>query len=161
MFVRRSPITSAELARSNRMYFIQTKSSTFDAEKATGNNLGIYANQRGVVPALREVKKLSQLSEPQMTNDDWLKIERHLDSLANAEFKVVSKQLVLVAKEDFNNSAVPTEIFINYGGLSTTQNEIVQAVLVVLLPKSYTFYSIPRNAIGQNNNALIGRHTES
>ena len=111
------PITSAELPRSNRMYLIQTKSGTFDAEKATGNNLGRYANQRSVVPALREVKKLSQLSEPQMTNDDWLKIERHLDSLANAEYKVVSKQLVLVAKEDFNNSPVPTEIFTNYGGL--------------------------------------------
>ena len=64
------PITNEELFKSNRMYLIQTKSGNFDAEKATGNNLGRYANQLGVVSALQKVKNLSQFNEPQMTRDD-------------------------------------------------------------------------------------------
>ena len=99
------------------MYVIETNSATFDAEKATGNNLGRYANQLGVLDAFRKVKELSAHDKPKMTADDWIRIERDLDLLANAEYKVVSRQLVLVAKQDLDPSLVPTEIFISYGGL--------------------------------------------
>ena len=113
--------TNLELSqtKSSRMYVVETRSGIFDAEIATGNNLGRYANQRGVVEELRRIKELSNKTRPNMTSDDWLRSEQHLDSLANAEYKVVSKQLVLVAKEDLASSAVPTEIFTNYGSLRT------------------------------------------
>ena len=113
---------------------MQTKGGTFDADTPTGNNLGRYANQRGIVEVLRNIKEMSQAGKPQMTEDDWVKIEKELEGLANANFKVVAGQLVLVAKEDTPSSSIPTEIFTNYQrlqaiGLALRGN--TQAVLAV------------------------------
>ena len=113
--------TKSELLqnKSSRMYLVETRSGIFDAETATGNNLGRYANQLGVLEELRRIKELSKTGKPSMTSDDWLRSEQHLDSLANAEYEVVSKQLVPVAKEGLEKAVVPTEIFTNYGSLRT------------------------------------------
>ncbi len=85
------PSTEQELSTSSRMYVMETNAGIFDAEEATGNNLGRYANQLGVLHALEEVKELSQPDKPQMTSDDWIRIERELDSLASAAYKVVAQ----------------------------------------------------------------------
>jgi hypothetical protein len=52
-----------------------------------------------------------------MNEDDWKAIEAQIDSACNAEYKVVRKQLVVVAKIDLQESVNSEEIFTNYGSM--------------------------------------------
>ena len=49
--------TPEELAQSqsSNMYMLETSKGTYDAEDATGNNLGRYANQPNVLTALQRI----------------------------------------------------------------------------------------------------------
>lgn len=111
--------TEDELAAagSSRMYLVQSRHGLFDADQPTGNNLGRYANQRGIVEALRRIQQMSTVGQPTMVDTDWHDIEAHLEDLANVTFKVVSRQLVVVTKEDMPAADMPTEVFVNYGGV--------------------------------------------
>lgn len=106
-------------SKSSRMYVIETRKGIFDAQTPTGNNLGRYANQLGVLEALKRVQEMSAINKPPMSEHDWVTIEKELDDKANAKFKVVTGQLVLVAKTTIPHSRRPTEIYTNYGSLRT------------------------------------------
>ena len=51
------PLTPEKLAQSqsSNMYMLETNKGTYDAEDATGNNLGRYANQPNVLTALQRI----------------------------------------------------------------------------------------------------------
>ncbi len=104
---------------SSRVYLIQSAKSNkwFDADIETGNNIGRFANQPGVMQALCAIKEMSAKDKPQITDDDWRRIEHDLDELCNARFHVVADQMVLKAKKPFHKTFARTEVFVNYGGL--------------------------------------------
>jgi len=104
---------------SSREYtiFTQKRKLWFDAEIATGNNLGRFANQPGVLEALRHIKEISTPPNPTMTDADWREIESQLDEKCNAQFDTAGDQLVVKAKRPFNGTHEREEVFVNYGGL--------------------------------------------
>lgn len=105
--------------KSSRVYamYVPRKKLWFDSEVETGNNLGRFANQRGVLEAFHEIQRLSETPNPQLTEDDWKKVESYLDEQCNARYDTVGNQLVVKAKRRLEPSKEPTELFVNYGGL--------------------------------------------
>ena len=47
---------------------------------------------------------------PQLEEFDWLTVEKEIDERCNAEYTVVGKQLVIVAKHDLHKAKHPEEI---------------------------------------------------
>ena len=126
---------------SSRVYsmFTQKKKLWFDGEKETGNNIGRFANQPGVLDALRRIKQLSTIPMPAMIDCNWKEIETQLDDQCNAQFDNVGDQLVLKAKRPFHETHDQKEIFINYGGMRDYWIPlIVQHQSDTLLPREMT-----------------------
>ena len=73
---------------------------------------------------------MSTKPRPSMNEDDWKAIEAQIDSACNAEYKVVRKQLVVVAKIDLQESVNSEEIFTNYGSM---RNQVALVVKYLAL----------------------------
>ena len=142
MYAERSTTLEEIIASgSSRQYsiFTQKKKRWFDGEKETGNNIGRFANQPGVLDALHRIKQLSTRPMPAMIDCDWRQIETQLDDQCNAQFDTTGEQLVLKAKRPFHETYDPQEIFINYGGLKDYWIPlIVQHSSDTLLPREMT-----------------------
>lgn len=128
---------------SSRVYAIYSsrKKLWFDAEIETGNNLGRFANQPGVLEALLHVKESSGKDQPEMSGSDWINIERGLDEKCNAQFEAVGDQMVIKVKQPFAQTYDQVEVFVNYGGLKE--------------------YWIPLILENQSNNLLPQQMTET
>ena len=50
-----------------------------------------------------------------MTENDWNVIEKQINSACNTEFKMVRKQLVLIANVDLERQSEHEEVLVNYG----------------------------------------------
>ena len=72
------------------LIYVPRKRLWFDADVETGNNLGRFANQPGVLEAFTEIKRLSNKDLPHLTAGDWINVETVLYEQCNAcyEFKV-------------------------------------------------------------------------
>ena len=104
---------------SSRIYamYVPRKRLWFDADVETGNNLGRFANQPGVLEAFTEIKRLSNKDLPHLTAGDWIKVETVLDEQCNACYDTVCDQLVVKARKQMPKTHKPVEVFMNYGGL--------------------------------------------
>ena len=90
MYAERSTTIEEIIASgSSRVYsiFTQKKKLWFDAEKETGNNLGRFPNQPGVLEALRQFKEMLTTPKPTMTDCNWKEIETQLDDQCNAQVR--------------------------------------------------------------------------
>ena len=97
--------------------YAQRKKLWFDSEIETGNNIGRFANQPGILQALSRVRELSTIPHPPMTDGDWRDIETGLDAKCNAQFDTVGDQLIVKVKQPFPQTYQRAEVFVNYGGL--------------------------------------------
>ncbi|CAB4023003.1 Hypothetical predicted protein, partial [Paramuricea clavata] len=104
---------------SSRIYamYVPRKRLWFDADVETGNNLGRFANQPGVLEAFTEIKRLSNKDLPHLTAGDWINVEKVLDEQCNACYDTVRDQLVVKARKQMPKTHKPVEVFMNYGGL--------------------------------------------
>ena len=90
---------------------VPSKNLSFNVEKAKGNNLGHYVDQPcSILESLHQIKELFMPPLPQPEEIDWLTVEKEIDERCNAEYKVVGKQLVIVAKHDLHKAKHPEEI---------------------------------------------------
>ncbi|XP_028410233.1 uncharacterized protein LOC114532838 [Dendronephthya gigantea] len=90
----------------------------YDATSYDGANIGRFANENGVLEALKDVKRRSD--KKKFTNfheSEWKKVNDDLAQKANACFKVHGNELHLIAKVDIQPSKTPIEIFTSYGDI--------------------------------------------
>ena len=116
---RSATIEEITASGSSRVYAIYSprKKLWFDAEIETGNNIGRFANQPGVLEALIHLKELSRKAYSKISGNDWRNLERSLDEKCNAQFETVGDQMVIKVKQPFVQTYDRVEVFVNYGGL--------------------------------------------
>ena len=62
---------------------------------------------------------MSKKGEPEVTEEDWKKLEDEMDMCSNTSFKYLNDMLTLVAKINLPPTYKPQEILVNYGGLKS------------------------------------------
>ena len=90
----------------------------YDAADYDGTNIGRFANQRGVLKALADVKRRSDKRVfPSFHESEWKSVNDDLDNEANACYSVNGSQLNILSKVDFGPNEDPVEIFTSYGDI--------------------------------------------
>lgn len=64
---------------------------------------------------------------------DWIQVNNHAESMANAKFQVIKKELHIVAKQEIPPSYRDTEIFVNYGDV-----QVYWIPLIATMPQLFT-----------------------
>lgn len=84
-----------------------------------GTNIGRFVNQTGVLEALLDVRRRSDLSTyVEFRQEEWRRVDRALEEKANARYVVEGDALLVKAKADFQVSRQSVEIFASYGSLA-------------------------------------------